>query len=89
MKYEVFYTKKSWYDLQKIPILESRKIVKKIKQFSEQPDPLKHAKSLKGMYKNAFRFRLGDYRAIFTKDPKGTITILTIIRIQHRKDIYQ
>ncbi|HEX9503221.1 MAG TPA: type II toxin-antitoxin system RelE/ParE family toxin [Patescibacteria group bacterium] len=88
MKYELFYTKKAWSDLQDLNSIDARRIVTKLKYFIEQPDPIKHSKPLKGVYKGLFRFRIGDYRAVFSKDAKGNITILTIIRIQHRKDVY-
>lgn len=89
MKFELVYTKKAFSDLQDLSIIDSRRIVAKLKYFVIQPDPLKLSKPLKGVYKGMFRFRIGDYRAIFTKDSKGTITLLTIIRVQHRKDVYE
>lgn len=88
MKYELLYTKKAWSDLQGIDIIDARRIVTKLRYFAEQHNTIKHAKPLKGIYKDLFRFRIGDYRAIFNKDAKGGITILTIIRVQHRKDVY-
>ena len=89
MKYELLYTKKAWSDLQELDIIDSRRVVTKLKYFIAQPDPIKYSKPLKGVYKGLFRFRIGNYRAVFNKDPKGNITVLTIIQIQHRKDIYQ
>lgn len=88
MRYELFYTKKAWSDLQGLNIAESRRIVIKLKYFIQQPNPMGYSKLLKGIYTGLFRFRIGDYRAIFNKDAKGNLTILTIIRIQHRKDVY-
>lgn len=89
MNYELLYTKKAWTDLQQLNIVNSRRIVTKLKYFMALSDPIKHSKPLKGIYKGLFRFRIGDYRAIFSKDAKGTLTILTIIRVQHRKNVYQ
>ena len=88
MKYEILYTKKALSDLQELNIVDSRRIVSKLRYFLEQSDPIKHSKPLKGVYKGLFRFRIGDYRAVFNKDAKGNLTILTIIRVQHRKDVY-
>ncbi len=88
MKYELQYTNKAWADLQKIDRQNAEKIVKKLRYFLEQPDPIKNAKALKGIYKELFRFRIGDYRAIFSKNAKGQLILLTVIRIGHRKDIY-
>jgi mRNA interferase RelE/StbE len=89
MKYELFYTKKAWSDLKELTIVDSRRIVTKLRYFTEQLDPIKYSKPLKGVYKGLFRFRIGVYRAVFSKDAKGNIIIITIIRIQHRKDVYQ
>ena len=89
MRYELFYTKKAWSDLQELDIVDSRRIVTKLRYFVEQSDPIKNSKPLKGVCKGLFRFRIGDYRAVFSKDAKGNVTILTIIRIQRRKDIYR
>lgn len=88
MKYELVYTHKAWGDLQKIGKSNARKIAKKLRYFVEMPDPLKQAKPLKGIYKGLFRFRVGDYRAIFSKDAKGNLIVLTIVRVGHRRDIY-
>ena len=89
MIYELAYTKKAFSDLQDLSITDSRRIVAKLKYIVVQPDPLKYSKPLKGVYKGLLRFRIGDYRAIFSKDAKGTLTLLTIIRVQHRKDVYE
>ena len=88
MRCELLYTKKAWSDLQKLNVSDSRSIVAKLRYFAEQPDPIRHSKPLKGIYKSLFRFRIGDYRAIFSKDAKGQLIILTIITIKHRKDVY-
>jgi len=89
MKYALFYTKKAWSDLQELNLSDSRRIVTKLRYFLEQPDPMQYSKSLKGIYKGLHRFRVGNYRAIFSKDAKGKLTVLTIIRVMHRKDVYQ
>ncbi len=88
MRYELLYTKKALSDLQALDLREAKKIIAKLRFFSEQPNPIKQSKPLKRLYKGLFRFRIGDYRAIFSRDSKGIITLLTIIRIQHRKDVY-
>lgn len=89
MRYELFYTKKAWADLQELSIADSRRIVTKLKHFLGQPNPLANSKPLKGMFKGLFRFRVGDYRTIFSKDAKGNLTILTTITVRHRKDVYE
>ncbi|MBP6881235.1 MAG: hypothetical protein KBC35_01275 [Candidatus Pacebacteria bacterium] len=36
-----------------------------------------------------YRYRIGDYRAIFSVAADGTITLLTILSVKHRKDVYR
>ena len=88
MKYQLLYTKRAISDLEELSVKDSQRIIKKLKYFSEQTNPLEHSKSLKGLYKGLYRFRIGDYRAIFSKDAQGTLTLLTIITVRHRKDVY-
>ena len=88
MIYKVGYTGKAWKDLQKLDISISQRIAKKMRFFMEKSDPMKYAKELKRDYKGLFRFRIGDYRVIFSKDSKGTITVLTVLRIKHRMEVY-
>jgi len=43
---------------------------------------------LRGLGDGRFRFRIGDYRAIFAIDKSGKIQILMILNVKHRKEIY-
>lgn len=88
MKYQLLYTKRAISDLEELSIKDSQRIIKKLKYFAEQVKPLEYSKPLKGLYKDLFRFRIGNYRAIFNKDTKGTLTLLIIITVKHRKDVY-
>ena len=88
MSVEIEYTNKAVKALKKIEISQAGKIVKKINSYAKQDDFLTTAKKLKPPFDNLYRFRIGDYRAIFDIDKKGNITILTILDIKHRKDIY-
>jgi mRNA interferase RelE/StbE len=88
MSVEIEYTNKAVKALKKIEILQAGKIVKKINSYVKQDDFLTKAKKLKPPFDNLYRFRIGDYRAIFDIDKGGNITVLTILDIKHRKDIY-
>ncbi len=88
MKYKILYTQKAIKDLQKIEKQEAQKIISKIKFFCEDKNPLKHTKPLVGYFKGLYRFRIGNYRAIFKKNSNGQLILLTILIIKHRKDIY-
>ena len=67
----------------------AKRIAKKIKQYSTSPNPLNEAKPLSGILKGFYRYRVGDYRIIFCVDTSGVITVLTILDIAHRKDVYR
>ena len=89
MKYEVKYTKKAYEDLSKLPRDVAKRILDKIRYFRSQNRPLSFAKKLKNIRCGAYRFRIGDYRAIFDVDRNGVIIILLILTVKHRKDIYK
>ncbi|MBT4384693.1 type II toxin-antitoxin system RelE/ParE family toxin [Candidatus Peregrinibacteria bacterium] len=86
--YKVIYSENAVKELRKIDKQIAQRIIKKIHFFSEQKEIQTHAKKLKGFVEK-FRFRIGDYRAIFSIDKKGKIKILKILNIKHRKDIYE
>lgn len=86
--YKVIYSENSIKDLRKIDKSLAQRIIKKILFFSEQSDIFAFSKPLKGFGENKYRFRIGDYRAIFKIDKTGEIQILMILDVKHRKDIY-
>ena len=67
----------------------ARRIIEKLEKYIESPDPLVQAKALAGKLQGFYRYRVGDYRIIFEVDEQGTITVLVILQIMHRKDIYR
>ncbi|OGC82074.1 MAG: hypothetical protein A2V81_02895 [Candidatus Abawacabacteria bacterium RBG_16_42_10] len=86
--HQVIYTEKANEDLRNIDYSVAKRILKKILFFANQKDPLAFAKRLTNTDLGAYRFRIGDYRAIFDTDRQGNIYLLKILRIKHRKDIY-
>ncbi|MBU1178737.1 type II toxin-antitoxin system RelE/ParE family toxin [Patescibacteria group bacterium] len=88
MKIKIVYTNKALKDLDKLGLSTARQIVKKIGFYSKKGNPLLCAKKLKPPFDDLFRFRIGDYRVIFEVDNKGNLSILTILMIKHRKDVY-
>ncbi len=89
MKMRVIYSKKARKDLRVLSKKEAQKIVLKIRYFSEQKDIDRYAKKLKPPLDDLFRFRIGDFRVILDINNNNKVTILTILRIKHRKDIYR
>ena len=87
--YEVQYTTNARRQLSKLDHPQAQRIIKKIFEYTSNPDPLANAKLLQGDRAGAYRYRIGSYRAIFIVDDAGLITLLTILDIKHRKDIYK
>ena len=83
------YTKTSIKDLKKLETKTSLRILKKIEENAHMKNPLERAKVLTGLLENTYRYRVGDYRAIFQYDESGKIIILTIMTIKHRKEVYK
>ncbi|MFH1789496.1 MAG: type II toxin-antitoxin system RelE/ParE family toxin [bacterium] len=88
MKYQLFYTLKSKKDLSGLDKKISIRILNKLDFFVNSGEPLKYAKKLSDHKTGTYRFRVGNYRAIFDIDKKGKITILLILRVKHRKEVY-
>lgn len=88
----VQYAAEARKDLQSLDKAVATRIIKKITAYASTVNPLIHAKALSGNLKGLYRFRVGDYRIIFTISEDGTVsilTILTILTIAHRKDVYR
>ena len=89
MKYKLKLTKKAKNDLAALQKNTQQRIANKLRYFIAQKNPLTYAKKLADNKHGAYRFRIGDYRAIFDVDNSGKIIILLILRVKHRKEIYK
>ena len=89
MRYELLWTISAQRDLQYLDRVSIDRITRKILWFSQQSNPLRYAEPLTGLYTGIFRFRVGDYRALFKKDAKGQFVILVILRVKHRREAYK
>lgn len=85
---EVIYTHTARFDLKQLPPNIAHRIIKKVYFFSQQSKPLAFAKPLHNFGLGQYRFRIGDYRVVFDVDKAGVVSILMILRIKHRKDVY-
>jgi len=88
MKYRYVFTEQARDDFSLLPQTVQKMIIRKLKYYFAQPDPMAYAKYLKGWLFGTVRFRVGDYRLIAEKEVNGEWHILHIIHIAHRKDIY-
>lgn len=81
------YTEPAVKDLDKLDKNLSKRIVSKIETYT-QDQPLLNAKRLNGVFEGLYRYRIGDYRAIFEYE-EDKLIIIKIIMIRHRKDAYR
>jgi mRNA interferase RelE/StbE len=87
--YVLEYTPNAIKDLRSLDKHTSSRIIQKVKKYSESANALVTAKALSGNMNGFYRWRVGDYRIVFSVDEKGIVTILTILNIDHRKDVYR
>ena len=89
MEYRLIYTEKAQNNLRKLEPQTAKKILKKLDSYINNNNPLGFAKKLVNTEDIYWRFRIGDYRAIFKIDNEtGNLVILVILKIGHRKNIY-
>jgi mRNA interferase RelE/StbE len=85
--YIVVFKKSAQKELMAIPVRVQRKIIDAIQLLSLNPyTELLQIKKIKGS-ENVFRIRIQDFRVIYLIE-KNVIKI-TIIKIGHRKDVYE
>jgi mRNA interferase RelE/StbE len=88
-KISVIYSRDAYKDLMQLGKVTARRIVLKIEDNAKQSDPLARAKALTGNLAGRYRYRVGDYRVIFSIDKAGHVLILKVLLIKHRKDVYR
>lgn len=70
-------------DLRRLDKPAARRILERVERdLAANPD---RGAPLSGEFRGLFRYRVGDYRVIYTKTPDGIL----ILRIGHRKHIYR
>lgn len=89
MRYSLRWDLDATQDLHALPKNIKTTILDKVEWFCKQIDPLHFAKPLSGKLRDLYRFRIGDYRAVFEIFPDGEIRILNILSVKHRKDVYR
>jgi mRNA interferase RelE/StbE len=86
--YTLKFLGRALQDLKKIDLPFQRIIKEKLLILAENPAVLKNnIKKLTGTKEDYYRLRVGSYRIIYEKRDKELIIL--IIRIGHRKEIYQ
>ncbi len=83
MAFKVTYKSSVWRDLKQLDKREGKRLLTQIEtdlaQNPQQGEPLK------GRFKGLFKYRVGNYRVIFTRFNQEILDL----RIGHRKDVYR
>lgn len=87
MGYRVTLTKDAIADLDRLDRTVAKRIIKKMRWFSLQDDPLYYAVPMIDAKVGDMRFRIGDYRAIVVADRKRQLLI--VVAFGHRSEIYK
>jgi len=83
LDFRVIYKASVEKDLKKIDKTEAKKILNRIEgDLAKDPDK---GSALSGTFQGLYRYRIGDYRVIYTKTVDGIL----VLRIGHRRDIYR
>ncbi|MBU1019168.1 MAG: type II toxin-antitoxin system RelE/ParE family toxin [Patescibacteria group bacterium] len=88
-RYKIRLSKRSVRDMEFLSLNLKNRIIEKLYFYVEQENPLFFAKKLTGYGKKTYRFRIGDYRAVFRVDEQGKVIVLLVVRVLHRKEIYR
>ena len=73
--------------MERLPNDIAIRIAAKLRWYADQADPLSFAIPLVGRKESIYRFRIGDYRAIFIIK-KGVISVLFVLAVKHRSQAY-
>lgn len=82
---KIFYSSTAERQLEVLPKAVQKRIALKMRWFASQTDPLAHAKRLVGY--NAYRFRIGDMRIVFSVSGNSIYVLLIMKRDSAYKDL--
>ncbi len=83
--YSLQITLEAKEDLRRLDKKIAERIVKKLRWLAENAVMVNH-EALTGGWSGFFRWRIGDYRAIYQLDHNGRILIVALIG--HRREVY-
>lgn len=89
MSMHLVYSRPAVEDLRCLPRKTADHITVKVAWYASQREPLHFAQKLKPPFEDLYRFRIGEYRAIFEVGNRKEIKLLFILRVKHRKGVYQ
>lgn len=83
--YRIEWKRSASKELRKLPIPLIPRIMSAVETLASNPFPQGVTK-LKGSDRT-YRIRIGDYRVVYIVEE--TVLLIEIIRVRHRKDVYQ
>lgn len=83
MAYDLVYTKKASRDIKKLDRVTKKRLAKALERLRENPARLSKKLTLKEL--GGFRYRAGNYRAVFDIEDKKIV----VLHVGHRKEIYR
>lgn len=86
--FKLEYTKNAVKDLRRLEKQTAQRILKKMDFFLKKEDPLSFAKRLTDSSLGEYRFRVGDYRVLFDVNQDGSLQILMVLSVKHRREAY-
>ena len=86
MAYKALWHEKALDDLKALDRQTAQKIIARIKEHLAR-SPENFGKSLKGVLEGLYRYRLGDFRIIYSFDKAENL--ISILHIGLRKDVYR
>lgn len=83
--YTLDFTDSAKEDLRRVDKKNAERIVKKMRWVAENTLSLQHD-ALTGQWSGYYRWRIGDYRAIYELDHNGRLVIVAVVG--HRREVY-
>lgn len=74
-------------DLKALTPPDRARVIGKIERYAD--DPASQANNVKALQgSDLYRLRVGDYRVLFTIAADGTVTVMLVHRVRHRREAY-
>ncbi|MEK7528735.1 MAG: type II toxin-antitoxin system RelE/ParE family toxin [Patescibacteria group bacterium] len=86
--YQFEFTEKAEKELTALDRPVQKRIFRKLLFWTKNKNPFTFAKLLKGTA-DTWRFRIGDYRVLVRPNERGIMIILVIVKVGHRKNVYE
>lgn len=84
-RFEIIVTKSAAKDIKKLDNVVRKRLKRKLEFYLEQENPLAFAEHLTDPAEGDYRFRIGNYRAVFDVDGSK----LVLLRVRHRSEVYK